>query len=503
MEFMQQEDYNELHKMLPNNLKVYSIEKNFLSRAWDKIVIGYDYVEGFLEYAVCGIAGIIVGIFDAVVSIVSGIIDIGFAVKNLVGWLISKASGGRFARESEQNVNNFFIGLGKALGAPLDFMSKMWNATKEEASMIEGPFEECQLAIFWVRKVTNFVVNLILIIFAGYGAVKAAIEALEAIKQISGFAELLSKLGKLPVKILRKIKSIPASLAAGGSRIISAIRNVDSIVEGVRRTIGVIRLAARDPDYFLNLRRTAGAFVEGKIQAEKDWWAKRKEIWNTSANAEEGKISKAAELADTATAEAETNSAAAEDKAVEAEKQAVDAQNKTNAVEKEVKSGKTEEAGLEKEPPAVLPLKLQKQVEYGSTDLSRLVIQERLSLGPSQVGPPKAIKGQSRANFAIFEYDDGGTLKHVVRKSEIFGGGHSEQIIHKELQRLGVKPEQVTRIYSERAPCSTKGCSALIQNNYINAEVTFSFEFGADKASMDAGNAAHATAVDALFGKKE
>jgi hypothetical protein len=354
MKNMQQEDYDSLHKMLPNNLPVYSIEKNFLAEAWDKIVNGYDYVEGFIEYVVCGIAGIVVGIFDAVVSVVSGVVDIAVAIKNIIGWLISKASGGRFGRESEENVNNFFTSLGKALGAPLDLMSKMWNATKEEASLIEGPFEECQLAIFWVRKVTNFVVNILLLIFAGYGAVKAAIEALEAIKQISSFAELLSKLGKLPVALLRKVKTIPGSLAAGGSRIISAIRNVDSIAATVRKTIGLIRLAARDQQFWLGLRRAGGEFIESKINAEKEWWRKRKEIWNNSAAAEETKIAQSEELANSATAEAETNPPAAEQKSLQAEDQALDAQNKTNNVEKEIKSGQTAEDRAAKQPPGMI-----------------------------------------------------------------------------------------------------------------------------------------------------
>jgi len=354
MEDMQQEDYNTLQKLLPNNLHVYSIEKNFLAKGWDKIVNGYDYAEGFIEYAVCGVVGVLVGIFDAVVSIVSGIIDIGYGIKNIIGWLISKASGGRFARESEENVNNFFKSMGQALGAPLDLISKMWKATVEEASLIEGPFEECQLAIFWVRRVANIIINILLLIFAGYGAVKAAIEAIEAIKNISSFAEFLAKLGKLPTALLRKLKSLPSSLAAGGRAIVNAIRNVDSIAAAVRRTIGLIRLAAQDESFFLNLRRASGDFIESKINAEKEWWGKRKGPWSASADTEEAKIAKAEELTNTATGEADTNPNAAEQKSTQAEDQAIDAQNKTNSVEKEVKSGQTAEDRAAKQPPGAI-----------------------------------------------------------------------------------------------------------------------------------------------------
>jgi hypothetical protein len=354
MENMQQEDYDKLQKMLPKNLHVYSIEKNFFRRAWDKIVNGFDYVEGFLEYAVCGLVGILVGIFDAVVSIVSGIIDIGYGIKHIIGWLISKASGGRFGRESEEKVNTFFKSLGQALGAPLDLMSKMWKATVEEASLIEGPFEECQLAIFWVRKVANIIINIVLLIFAGYGAVKAAIEALEAIKNISTFAEFLSKLGQLPMSLLRKLKSLPSSLAAGGRAILNAIRNVDSIAAAVRKTIGLIRLAAKDQNFWLNLRRASGDFFESKIQGEKDWWAKRKEVWTTSADTEEAKIAKSEELVNTATGEADVNPKAAEQKATQAEDQVIDAQAKTTNTEKEVNTGQTAEDRAAKQPPGTI-----------------------------------------------------------------------------------------------------------------------------------------------------
>jgi len=353
MEDMQQDDYNSLQKMLPRNLRPYDLEKNFLEQGWDKIVNGFDYVEGWIEYGVCGIAGIVAGAFDAVISIGSGIIDLVYAIKNICGWLISVASGGRFGRESSENVHKFMNSLGQALGAPLDMLGKMWDATVEEASLIEGPFEECKLAIFWVRRVTNIVINVLLLIFAGYGAVKAALEALEAIKNISSFAEFLAKLRKLPMALLRKLKTLPAKLAGVGEVILNAIRNVDSIAAAVRKTIGLIRLAAKDPDFFINLRKASGDFVQGKLQAEKDWWAKRKEIWTTTADTEEAKIAKSEELVNTATGEADTNPTVAEQKATQAEDQAVDAQQKTGNTEQEINTGKTAEERAAKQPPGV------------------------------------------------------------------------------------------------------------------------------------------------------
>ena len=349
MNDMQQADYNTLRGMMPQ-LPLYDIQKNFLERGWDLIEAGYDYVEGFLEYVVCGIVGIVVGIFDAIVSVVSGIVDIGFAIKHIIGWLISKASGGRFGRESEEKVNNFFTSVGQALGAPGDMISRMWNATVLEASLIEGPFEECQLAIFWVRRVTNFVVNVLLLIFAGYGAVKAAIEAIEAIKQISTFAEFASKIGRIPMTVLRKIASIPGSLAAGGARIISAIRNVDQIIIAVRRTIGLLRLAAQDENFYLNLRRAAGEIASDRLQAERDFWRVRKERWSGTALTEEQKLANAEGLVDSATTQADTSPALAEQQAAQAEEQALLSQHTTGTAEGEVRTGRSTD-----EPPGGIP----------------------------------------------------------------------------------------------------------------------------------------------------
>lgn len=342
MKDMQQADYNRLKEMMPI-LPIYNIERNFFEQAWDVIEAGYDYLEGFIEYGVCGIVGIAVGIFDAVMSVISGVVDILFGVKHLIGWLISKASGGRFCRDSEEKVNNFFTSIGEALSAPLDMIGRMWDATKLEASLIEGPFEECQLAIFWVRRVTNFVVNILLLIFAGYGAVKAAIEAIEAIKQISSIAELVSKIGRIPAAILRRVQSIPASLAAGGTRIISAIRNVDQILIAVRRTIGIIRLAVADENFFINLRRASGEFIESRLQVEREFWRTRRERWGTTAVTEETNIANTERAVDSATASAETRPGASETQALEAEESALTAQKNAGNADREIRTGRTAE----------------------------------------------------------------------------------------------------------------------------------------------------------------
>ncbi|KAF6570865.1 hypothetical protein JDW19_14240 [Paenibacillus polymyxa] len=49
----------------------------------------------------------------------------------------------------------------------------------------------------------------------------------------------------------------------------------------------------------------------------------------------------------------------------------------------------------------------------------------------------------------------------------------------------------VKRVYTEREPCVLGGhnCKELLANELPHAEVTYSVEYGGDKASRDRGNA--------------
>jgi len=129
-----------------------------------------------------------------------------------------------------------------------------------------------------------------------------------------------------------------------------------------------------------------------------------------------------------------------------------------------------------------------KQVAYGSTDLSQLVIEYKKQ---------KNIAGG--ANVAVFEYEKNGVLMYAI--SESIPPKHSEQIIHKKLtEELGINPSQVKRIYSEREPCTLRAwnCKKLIQKNYPHAETTYSFEYG-DEESRKRGNKEHKKATSQLF----
>lgn len=117
------------------------------------------------------------------------------------------------------------------------------------------------------------------------------------------------------------------------------------------------------------------------------------------------------------------------------------------------------------------------QVEYGKTDLSQIAI---------DYAKNKNIKGA--INIAVFEYKDSdGAVKTITRASQR-GKGHSEKLIAEELKKLGIPNKNVTRIYSELAPCSAPGgfCKSMIEQGskksklgpFNNAKVTYSIEYG-------------------------
>jgi hypothetical protein len=105
----------------------------------------------------------------------------------------------------------------------------------------------------------------------------------------------------------------------------------------------------------------------------------------------------------------------------------------------------------------------------------------------------------SAPNVAVFEYKSGKGLKRVTRFTER-GVGHAERLAWRELEAQGVRPSQVVRIYSELQPCSIPGgyCSAWISRTFLNARVTWSFEYGTTAASRAAGTAALRAALARL-----
>jgi hypothetical protein len=105
-------------------------------------------------------------------------------------------------------------------------------------------------------------------------------------------------------------------------------------------------------------------------------------------------------------------------------------------------------------------------------------------------------QGQKR-NISVFEYEaDGGRLRYIVTKS---APRHAEKKAWEALEVVGVKPEQVKRVYSEYEPCTYAGCSKFL-GKFTEATFSHSFEYGATRASRQAGVRALGRALKAVFG---
>ncbi len=287
MEDMQQEDYESLREIMPS-LPAYDIQENFLEWAWDKITVGFDYVTALIEYGVCGLAGTVWGILLIVRDIVVLVVDLGIAVKDLIGLLVYWISDGALARESKENVWNFFSAIGQFFGAPGDAIGKLWEDLTLESSLIEGPFRACQESFYWMTKIANLLVNIILIFAFGYGAVKIAIEGIEALVTLARAGELIAALSRLPRRFWNAIKGMPAATARATASavngLITMITNPLKVISSVRNTVATIRLAAQEEGYFNFLRAQAGRATENLAARERTFWQERKDFWLRSAD---------------------------------------------------------------------------------------------------------------------------------------------------------------------------------------------------------------------------
>jgi RHS repeat-associated protein len=181
------------------------------------------------------------------------------------------------------------------------------------------------------------------------------------------------------------------------------------------------------------------------------------------------------------TAAIEAAEKAAKEAAEKAAKEAAEKAAK-EAAEKAAKEAAAKTAAEE-------ALKVTGKVGYGATDLSKLAAEYR-----------KAHK-IATGNVAVFEYLEGGAKKTITRVSEQFVG-HSEKLIAEQLKKMGIDPKNVTRIYSELQPCNYLfggGCGRLIQETFTKAAVTYSFEYGATRASREAGVKLLKTATEQIF----
>jgi len=121
---------------------------------------------------------------------------------------------------------------------------------------------------------------------------------------------------------------------------------------------------------------------------------------------------------------------------------------------------------------------------YGSSDLSRKAIAFRRS---NKISPDRDV--------GAIEYRaaDNSPQTIVVASNP----RHVEHALRRRLQELNVDPSMVTRLYSDLQPCTLPivNCQRLIGRYFPQAEVTWSFEYGASENSRRRGMDALSRAI--------
>ncbi|GAA3818308.1 nucleic acid/nucleotide deaminase domain-containing protein [Streptomyces phyllanthi] len=90
---------------------------------------------------------------------------------------------------------------------------------------------------------------------------------------------------------------------------------------------------------------------------------------------------------------------------------------------------------------------------------------------------------------AAFEYVDDSGRKQIVTEATGPGRAHPEEIVWRRLEREGVTPDRIRRVYCELEPCMMPGhyCAVWMQQTFPGAEFTHSFDYGGDAASREQG----------------
>lgn len=283
MEDMWQSDYEELRTLMPDLLPVYNIERAWYEWPWELLMDGFDFLSSLIQYGVCGLVGVIWGIVTVITDIIVAIVDIVVAIKDILGLVVYFISGEKFCKENYDNVMGFFKSMGMMWDAPGEAISKMWEEVKLEGQLIEGPFAACKRSIFWVSRITNLIVNIALILWAGFGAVKLALKGLEAIVTLARAGELIAALKKLPMALWEAVKKLPGgaakSISTATSKIVNMILHPLETLAKARSVLTTIRMAAEDQKFFEFLRKQMGRAID----KESTFWKERRDFWKKGA----------------------------------------------------------------------------------------------------------------------------------------------------------------------------------------------------------------------------
>ena len=254
---------------------------------------GWDWASTVVEWLACGIGGIITGLLSAVWDLVVLVWDLVVAIWHLIWSAVYAISGGAAGSSNWLAVKEFFRGLGRAFGHPVDSLDRMWEDVKLEFRTIEGPFRDCRRAEFFMRKVVNGFVTIILVFVGGYGAVKAAASG---VRGAAGFVAAVRTVGA--VRAVGQVitgagRSLGRLVAVSGevaTALLRALRRPIQTISRLRAQVNVILLAAQDVGYWQYVRQQAGRVGGALVQNERDYWAGQRRFWRERGLAKQEQV---------------------------------------------------------------------------------------------------------------------------------------------------------------------------------------------------------------------
>lgn len=87
-----------------------------------------------------------------------------------------------------------------------------------------------------------------------------------------------------------------------------------------------------------------------------------------------------------------------------------------------------------------------------------------------------------------FEVEAPGGRRHIETEQTRVGVEHPEHLLWDRLEAQGVRPDQITRIYTELEPCFMPGnYCAMWLTQFPNADFTYSHDYGATAQEREAG----------------
>jgi hypothetical protein len=267
--------------------------------AAEKVIAKAEWAMVVLEWVACGLGGIITGLLSVLRDLAVGLKDIVVAVWDILWSLVYLFSGGAAGSDNWLRVKTFFTGVGSLFTDTGKVWDQYWEEQALEFRTIEGPLADCRRAEFWVRKIVSGIVNVVLILVAGYGLAKGAVSGA---RTAAGAAELVEAVGIRGVvsagarSAVRRLGGFVTASAEAAGKLIQVVRQPLALVQAINTRLRVVLIAAEDVGYWQYLRRQAGAaagavgdLAAEQLAAEQRFWSDQRRFWRERGVAQQAR----------------------------------------------------------------------------------------------------------------------------------------------------------------------------------------------------------------------